>query len=578
MLHDDRNREEVRRLEDDFFDWFETADAEELEDGTLDGFLEELERVDPLPGGFDPQKSLAGFHEKYAALLDPQKEEKRQNHMSRRAFFAVAAVAAALVSMMTAQALGVDIFGFFGRWTNEKFTFTSSPDKAGHQDLFYPMEEGETMIFPSLSAAVESLNLPLFPYWLPERFAVKEAEGAVTSEGLRIYAESFAEVEGRQETLTIEYVEYGENGPIDFSKTASSIYTAGGISHYITTDQGRCTAAWIQSGLQCRISGTVTEEEMEWILDSLYYYYPTYEEDLQSREGERLYPIDNCAEAEYGSLREALDTFRVHMPLTPSWFPEDIGRFDVIGKITPRGMDVFAFSRSEAESSRGTMNIIYSEFGEDGPGFVIEKDENPTIAYKNRGITHYIMTDQGYCTATWIRENIQCIISGFVSIEEMKQIIDSIYFGGGKEAEAPSPSENQETRFDSIEEALEEFQLDIAAPKWFPERYGEFEVTGTVMPGDKSVYAWTQPDQSNFLSFSFTKKGEGVPGTVIEKDDNPPNLYESGGVQHYLLTDHEWRKAVWIQGDIECIIRGVVTEEEMKQIIDSIYLEEGEEA
>lgn len=78
MLHDDRNREEVRRLEDDFFDWFETADAEELEGGTLDGFLEELERVDPLPGSFDPEKSLTDFHEKYAAFLDPQKEEKRK--------------------------------------------------------------------------------------------------------------------------------------------------------------------------------------------------------------------------------------------------------------------------------------------------------------------------------------------------------------------------------------------------------------------------------------------------------------------------------------------------------------------
>lgn len=37
------------------------------------------------------------------------------------------------------------------------------------------------------------------------------------------------------------------------------------------------------------------------------------------------------------------------------------------------------------------------------------------------------------------------------------------------------------------------------------------------------------------------------------------------------MTDHEWRKAVWMQGDIECIIRGNITEEEMKQIIDSIY-------
>jgi hypothetical protein len=101
MLHDDRNREEVRQLEDDFFDWLETADAEELESGTLDGFLEELERVDPLPGGFDPERSLADFHEKYAALLEPQSRGRRQNRMSRRAFWAVAAVIAVLASMVT---------------------------------------------------------------------------------------------------------------------------------------------------------------------------------------------------------------------------------------------------------------------------------------------------------------------------------------------------------------------------------------------------------------------------------------------------------------------------------------------
>lgn len=68
-------------------------DAEELEDGTLDGFLGELERVDPMPGDFDPQKSPAKFHEKYAAFLEPSNEEKRLNHKSRRAFFAVAAAA-----------------------------------------------------------------------------------------------------------------------------------------------------------------------------------------------------------------------------------------------------------------------------------------------------------------------------------------------------------------------------------------------------------------------------------------------------------------------------------------------------
>lgn len=567
MLRDERNREEVRRLEDDFFDWFETADAEELEDGTLDGFLEELERADPLPGGFDLQKSLADFHEKYAALLEPQREEKRQNHISRRAFFAAAAVAAVLVSMVTAQALGVDIFGFFGRWTDDIFTLTSSADKAGYQKRFYPMEVGETTTYSSLRDALDDfqLDLPLFPFWIPERFPEQEAVGTVTSDGLRIRTSFFAEGEGGQEALTVEYSESGEEGLADVMEKASLIYEAGEISHYVTTEQGHCTAVWIQDDLQCGISGDVTEEEMKDILDSLYYYYPTYEEDVQSRKEERHYPVENCAEMEFGSLLEALYTFRVHTNLAPSWFPEDIGKFDVSGKITPRGMEVYALSRAEMGSGQRTVTIIYTEFGEDGPGLIIEKDENPPITYEKMGVTHYITTDHGFCTAAWVQENIEAMIFGPVTVEEMKQIIDSIY--------EPISSETSEEKleFNSIEEALAEFQFDISAPQWFPERLGEFKVTGTIMPDHKSIYAWVETDQKEFLGISFSQKGRDNSAAFIEKDDDPPALYESGGVQHYLVTDHEWRKAVWMQGDIECIIRGNIAEEEMKQIIDSIY-------
>lgn len=435
MLHDDRNREEVRQLEDDFFDWLETADAEELESGTLDGFLEELERVDPLPGGFDPERSLADFHEKYAALLEPQSRGRRQNRMSRRAFWAVAAVIAVLASMVTVQAFGMDIFGFFGRWTDERFTFTGSADKAGYQekDRNYPFAEGET--------------------------------------------------------------------------------------------------------------------------------------------------------AEFSTLDEALEAFRINLPLVPHWFPERFGELEVTGSVMPSGMLIFA-SSGEGEQF---LTVEYSEFGEDGPAVVVEKDKNETIVYETNGMRHYIVTDHGDCRAAWTVDNIQCIICAPITVEEMERIIGSIYSdidrkrmieliytgNGGDPALA---SGEEKLHYRSIEEALEEFQLDIAAPKWFPEQFGELEVTGTVMPGQKSVYAWVETDQKDFLGISYAKYGEGISGTVIEKDGNSPVLYESGGVRHYLLTDHNWRKAAWIQDGIECIIRGTVTEEEMKRIIDSIYLDGEKEA
>ena len=435
MLHDDRNREEVRQLEDDFFDWRETADAEELESGTLDGFLEELERVDPLPGGFDPERSLAGFHEKYAAFLEPQSRGRRQNRMSRRAFWAVAAVIAVLASMVTVQAFGMDIFGFFGRWTDERFTFTGSADKAGYQekDRNYPFAEGET--------------------------------------------------------------------------------------------------------------------------------------------------------AEFSTLDEALEAFRINLPLVPHWFPERFGELEVTGSVMPSGMLIFA-SSGEGEQF---LTVEYSEFGEDGPAVVVEKDKNETIVYETNGMRHYIVTDHGDCRAAWTVDNILCIICAPITVEEMERIIDSIYSDidrkqmieliySGNGGDPALASGEEKLHYRSIEEALEEFQLDIAAPKWFPEQFGELEVTGTVMPGQKSIYAWVETDQKDFLGISYAKYGEGIPGTVIEKDGNSPVLYESGGVRHYLLTDHNWRKAAWIQDGIECIIRGTVTEEKMKRIIDSIYLDGEKEA
>lgn len=276
MRYDERNREEVRQLEDDFFDWFETADADAFEDGTLDGFLEELEQADPLPGDFDPQKSLEDFHQKYAAFLEPQKEEKRQNRLLRRTFFAVAAVAAVLASMVTAQALGLDIFGFFGKWTDDVFTLTDSADKAGYQEQKrnYPLAEGESATFPSLDLVLKAfeVDLPLVPQWFPDRFGEFEVTGSVTPHGMEIFAFTGGK-EDPEASLSVQYTELGDDGPFSFIEKDENppiTYESGGISHYIVTDHGICSAIWIRNNIECIIGGTVTIEELKQIIDSIY--------------------------------------------------------------------------------------------------------------------------------------------------------------------------------------------------------------------------------------------------------------------------------------------------------------------
>lgn len=415
MLRDERSREEIRRLEDDFFDWFEAADAEELEDGTLDGFLEELERMDPLPGDFDPQKSLADFHEKYAALLEPQKEEKRQNHISRRVFFAVAAVAAVLASMVTAQAFGVDIFGFFGRWTDERFTFTSSADEAGYQeqDRSYFLEEGETAEFSSLEEALEAfqINLPLAPHWFPEGFGELKVTGTVMPYGMFIFANS----EGREQYLMVEYSEFGENGPtvvVEKDGNETIVYETNGMQHYIVMDHDYCKAAWTIDNIQCVIAGPLTVEEMERIIDSI---YSDGEKEAESP------PPSSFA----SSLKAALDECGISGEFVPTWCPEGFEASEPVISSTKRYDTINVTFQDDKERFFGIMIICYQSM-EDVELFTFEKDKTPVEQYTSGGKTFYIFSNDDTITAVWADGLIHESIAGNLTVEEFKKIIDSI--------------------------------------------------------------------------------------------------------------------------------------------------------
>lgn len=415
MLHDERNREEVRRLEDDFFDWFETADAEELEDGTLDGFLEELERADPLPGGFDPQKFLADFHEKYAALLEPQREEKRQRHISQRAFFAAAAVAAVLASMVTAQALGVDILGFFGRWTDDIFTFTDSPDEAGYQerDRWYPLEEGETAKFSSLDEALTKfqIDLPLVPKWFPERFGEFEVTGSVMPYGMWVFASS----EGQENFLSIEYSEFGEDGPplvIEKDKDDPILYESGGMTHYIVTDHGHCKAAWTIDNIQCVITGPLTVEEMKQIIDSI---YSDEEKEVESP------PPSSFA----SSLQAALDECGISGEFVPTWCPEGFEASEPVISNTSQTDKVYIMFRDGEEQSFGIVIGRYHS-AKDLQSQIFEKDKTPVEQYTSGGKTFYIFSNDDTITAVWADGLVRETIMGNLTVEEVKAVIDSI--------------------------------------------------------------------------------------------------------------------------------------------------------
>lgn len=109
-------------------------------------------------------------------------------------------------------------------------------------------------------------------------------------------------------------------------------------------------------------------------------------------------------------------------------------------------------------------------------------------------------------------------------------------------------------------------------PKWLPDGYGEGTFQFEDISGFMQFYSTCYNGEKEIHMNVFRYSSEQRPDTVYESDTSVPyEIYEAGGVEHYLMMNDKYRRAVWMNGDLECSILGEVSEQEMKRIIDSIY-------
>ncbi len=109
-------------------------------------------------------------------------------------------------------------------------------------------------------------------------------------------------------------------------------------------------------------------------------------------------------------------------------------------------------------------------------------------------------------------------------------------------------------------------------PKWLPDGYGEGDFQFDDVPGFMHFISTSYNGDKEIHMNVFRYSSEQRPEIVYESDTSVPyEIYEAGGVEHYLMMNDKYRRAVWMNGDLECSILGEVSEQEMKRIIDSIY-------
>ena len=133
---------------------------------------------------------------------------------------------------------------------------------------------------------------------------------------------------------------------------------------------------------------------------------------------------------EYTDLQEALTAYGLNRSVVPKWLPEGFVQIHLDIEAVAKGSLIIFYALYQWEKNPLVIQVniyledeerVYDSFGN------FQKDEGDPIPYEAGGITHLLTTNAGRPVALWANGPAECCISGDITMEELKQMIDSIY-------------------------------------------------------------------------------------------------------------------------------------------------------
>lgn len=134
---------------------------------------------------------------------------------------------------------------------------------------------------------------------------------------------------------------------------------------------------------------------------------------------------DASLDGEYASLQEALTAYRITEKVLPSRYPSG---FEMSSLNITTTTDSIQF-RAAFKNGNKFFKITIYQFNTDDNVYsrYFEKDNSDVILYEYAGIKHYIMSNIEQRRATWMNNNIMCTISGDLTEDELKEMIELVY-------------------------------------------------------------------------------------------------------------------------------------------------------
>lgn len=204
--------------------------------------------------------------QKRQADLKPRQPSRAFHRILRMA--AIAAIVASLCAA-AAGALEVNVFEIVARWTQDIFQFQSeetlSHNAAYESGTF--LEDGQTLK-PLLEEA--GITRAVCPRWIPDGYKLSVLRSFFESNDSTFAASYNHELS--ENWIIVSIISHGKPMGTRTEKDTMGVttYCKSDVEHYIMSNEGVLTAAWIADNLECGIVGKISEEEMETMIDSIY--------------------------------------------------------------------------------------------------------------------------------------------------------------------------------------------------------------------------------------------------------------------------------------------------------------------
>jgi hypothetical protein len=232
---------------------------------------------------FDIETGWKSFEESYmcAKITEPNFHKTEEPAIyktfkrSKRKIWQMAAAAVMVVflgGVITAQALGYNIFQVIAQWTDELFILRGTVEEhAPPKDM---IEIPPDMEFETIREVLDELDvlLPVVPHWHPDGFVQTHLQVLQQLPDFTMVDAVF-ENEDRLFIIGLTiYNELSERHTMYFPKDDSPVreYISWGIMHYIFSNNDNIVAVWEYDNVEGSITGSITEDELIRMIDSIY--------------------------------------------------------------------------------------------------------------------------------------------------------------------------------------------------------------------------------------------------------------------------------------------------------------------